>query len=370
MKHNWEYKQFTDIATSITPRIKVDKSDYLLEGPVPIISQEESYISGYWDNLDDITPHNGPVIIFGDHSRVLKYVDCDFVVGADGVKIISPKDCICAKFLFHFLKWYNIPSLGYSRHFKLIKDATFPVPPREVQERIVAELDKINETIEDCRELLRNLDALSQSLFYDFFGDPITNSKGWEIKPLKDAVIEMFLGPFGSALKTDCYVPEEDSFAMVYEQKHAIKKTLAQENNFINEDKFFALKRFEVLPFDFIMSCRGTIGQLYQVPENAPRGIIHPSVMKIRLNSSTYGSVFFKFLLPIIIKEQQTKGNCVQMAITAKELGAKKLPVPPFSLQEKFAERIEQIEAQKKAVESTIAELQTLLDSRMDYWFN
>ena len=245
-----------------------------------------------------------------------------------------------------------------------------PVPPMVVQEHIVAELDKINETIEDCRELLCNLDALAQSLFYDTFGDPITNSKGWEIKPLKDAVIEMFLGPFGSALKTDCYVPEEDSFAMVYEQKHAIKKTLAQENNFINEDKFFALKRFEVLPFDFIMSCRGTIGQLYQVPENAPRGIIHPSVMKIRLNSSTYGSVFFKFLLPIIIKEQQTKGNCVQMAITAKELGAKKLPVPPFSLQEKFADRIEQIEAQKKVLENTIAELQTLLDSRMDYWFN
>lgn len=244
------------------------------------------------------------------------------------------------------------------------------MPTQNVQEQIVAELDKINETIEDCRELLRNLDALAQSLFYDFFGDPITNSKGWEIKPLKDAVIEMFLGPFGSALKTDCYVPEEDSFAMVYEQKHAIKKTLAQENNFINEDKFFALKRFEVLPFDFIMSCRGTIGQLYQVPENAPRGIIHPSVMKIRLNSSTYGSVFFKFLLPIIIKEQQTKGNCVQMAITAKELGAKKLPVPPFSLQEKFADRIEQIEAQKKVLENTIAELQTLLDSRMDYWFN
>ena len=58
------------------------------------------------------------------------------------------------------------------------------------------------------------------------------------------------------------------------------------------------------------------------------------------------------------------------MAITAKELGSKKLPVPPLALQEKFAERIEAIEEQKKSVEQTIAELQTLLDSRMDYWFN
>lgn len=285
-------------------------------------------------------------------------------------------DNILVDYIYYYLlghRWGGTGKkavMGVTLNKASLSATPFSFPSLADQKQAIAELNKINETIEDCRELLRNLDALAQSLFYDFFGDPITNSKGWEIKPLKDAVIEMFLGPFGSALKTDCYVPEEDSFAMVYEQKHAIKKTLAQENHFINEDKFFALKRFEVLPFDFIMSCRGTIGQLYQVPENAPRGIIHPSVMKIRLNSSTYGSVFFKFLLPIIIKEQQTKGNCVQMAITAKELGAKKLPVPPLELQEKFAERIEQIEEQKKVVENTSAELQTLLDSRMDYWFN
>lgn len=251
-----------------------------------------------------------------------------------------------------------------------LKKMKCPVPPIEMQNQIVAELDKINEVIEDCRELLRNLDALAKSLFYDYFGDPITNPKGWQVRPLKNAVIEMFIGPFGSALKTDCYVCKEKAFAMVYEQKHAIKKTLNQDNHYIDEEKYLSLKRFEVIPFDFIMSCRGTIGQLYQVPENSPRGIIHPSLMKIRLNTSTYNSIFFKHILPIFIKEQQTKGNCVQMAITAKELGAKKLPVPPLELQEKFAERIEQINAQKNAVEETIANLQTLLDSRMDYWFN
>lgn len=284
-------------------------------------------------------------------------------------------DNILVDYIYYYLlghRWGGTGKkavMGVTLNKASLSATPFSFPSLADQKQAIAELDKINEVISDCRELLRNLDALSQSLFYDFFGDPITNPKGWEIKPLKDAVIEMFLGPFGSALKTDCYVPEEDSFAMVYEQKHAIKKTLKQENNFINEDKFFALKRFEVLPFDFIMSCRGTIGQLYQVPENAPRGIIHPSVMKIRLNSSTYGSVFFKFLLPIIIKEQQTKGNCVQMAITAKELGAKKLPVPPLSLQEQFAARIEQIEAQKKTVIETTTTLKTLLDSRMDYYF-
>ena len=392
MKHNWEYKQLGEIGvilTGSTPSTSVkeyyDQSDYMFVKPgdieesgITYLKASETYISELAFNTASrkLPKHSVLVTCIGTIGKVgilQQEATCNQQINA----IIPAADNIYYKYLAYAIS--SIKSFLISKKngpvVPIINKTQFskfkiPVPPMVVQEHIVAELDKINETIEDCRELLCNLDALAQSLFYDTFGDPITNSKGWEIKPLKDAVIEMFLGPFGSALKTDCYVPEEDSFAMVYEQKHAIKKTLAQENNFINEDKFFALKRFEVLPFDFIMSCRGTIGQLYQVPENAPRGIIHPSVMKIRLNSSTYGSVFFKFLLPIIIKEQQTKGNCVQMAITAKELGAKKLPVPPFSLQEKFADRIEQIEAQKKVLENTIAELQTLLDSRMDYWFN
>ena len=397
MKHNWEYKKLGDIC-SIVGRIGFrgyTREDLVEKGNGAISLSPSNIIDGKL-NFDDKVSYlswekyfESPEIMLAEgdvvFTKTASIGKCALVKHLPVETTLNPqlvvlKNIQCdSSYLTYMLQdkrfqeavlskkgGTSIPTISQA----FLGSLPVPVPPIETQKQIVAELDKINETIEDCRELLRNLDALAQSLFYDTFGDPITNSKGWEIKPLKDAVIEMFLGPFGSALKTDCYVPEEDSFAMVYEQKHAIKKTLAQENNFINEDKFFALKRFEVLPFDFIMSCRGTIGQLYQVPENAPRGIIHPSVMKIRLNSSTYGSVFFKFLLPIIIKEQQTKGNCVQMAITAKELGAKKLPVPPFSLQEKFADRIEQIEAQKKVLENTIAELQTLLDSRMDYWFN
>lgn len=348
MKHNWEYKQFTDIATSITPRIKVDKSDYLLEGPVPIISQEESYISGYWDNLDDITPHNGPVIIFGDHSRVLKYVDCDFVVGADGVKIISPKDCICAKFLFHFLKWYNIPSLGYSRHFKLIKDATFPVPSIETQMQIVAELDKINETIADCRELLRNLDALAQSLFYDFFGDPVTNPKGWETSRFGE-LCKLSAGgdkPFDTQkeISKDFNIP-------IY------------SNGIENEGLYGYTSKPRITSPAITISGRGTLG--------VPFIRLKPFVPIIRLIVAIPSPVVNLTFLFYMIKLLKIGGKGAAIPqLTVPMVKDLLLPVPPLSLQEKFAARIEQIEEQKKAVEQTIAELQTLLDSRMDYWFN
>ncbi len=371
MKHNWEYKRLGDICDLYQPKT---------------ISSSDLVGNGIYD-------------VFGANGIIGKYIAYnheypEILLTCRGatcgtINVSNPKSWIngnamvihgkSSSIVFNYLR-YAMMALDYSNIItgaaqpqitrQSLSPINIPVPPLEVQEQIVAELDKINEVIADCRELLCNLDTLAQSIFYDTFGDPVTNPKGWERSPLKDAVIEMFLGPFGSALKTDCYIPKEDGYAMVYEQKHAIKKTLNQENHYIDKAKFESLKRFEILPNDFIMSCRGTIGQLYQVPNDSPRGIIHPSVMKIRLNPSKYNASFFKFLLPVIVKEQQTKGNCVQMAITAKELGAKKLPVPPLKLQEIFASRIERIEEQKKAVEATIAELQTLLDSRMDYWFN
>lgn len=343
MKHNWEYKQFTDIATSITPRIKVDKSDYLLEGPVPIISQEESYISGYWDNLEDITPHNGPIVIFGDHSRVLKYVDCDFVVGADGVKIISPKDCICAKFLYYFLKWYNIPSLGYSRHFKLIKEATFPVPSIKTQERIVAELDKINEVIEDCRELVRNLDDLAQSLFYNFFGDPVTNPKGWVVKKFS----EVFKLSSGDGLSAKQIEPGPFP---VYGGNGIVGYHATSNlggNNII-------IGRVGAL----CGNVRLVKGDIF-VTDNA-----FITTFKEILNDK-----FAEYLLTLLDLRQYAKA-AAQPVISNSSLKNIQIPLPPLQLQQEFAKRIELIEFQKKAVEETIANLKTLLDSRMDYWFN
>ena len=251
-----------------------------------------------------------------------------------------------------------------------VKQLPIPVPPLPVQERIVSELDLLSGIIEKKREQLKELDALAQSIFYDMFGDPITNEKGWEVKVLKESVVEMFLGPFGSALKTDCYVEKDASYCMVYEQKHAIKKTLEQDTNYITKEKFDSLSRFEVHAGDFIMSCRGTIGEIYQLPSNAPQGIIHPSLMKIRIKEDVYAPIFFIRLLTRIIKNENTSGNCVQMAITAKELGARKAILPPLHLQHQFATKIEAIERQKELIKQSISETETLFNERMQHYFS
>lgn len=282
---------------------------------------------------------------------------------------------ICPDYLYYYLSNYNWRGankavMGITLNKATISQQKVGYPSISEQQAIVAELDKINELIGLKKAQLSDLDALAQSIFYDMFGDPIENEKGWEVKPLSDNVHEMFLGPFGSALKVDSYVEKEESYCMVYEQKHAIQARLDLDNHYINKEKYTSLKRFEVNAGDFIMSCRGTIGKLYQLPPCAPKGIIHPSLMKIRIKTDSYSPTYFQFLLVKIVANQTTNGNCVQMAITAKELGKKYLPLPPLSLQQDFAKRIELIEQQKAQISSTIKDLETLLASRMQYWFD
>ena len=108
------------------------------------------------------------------------------MVGADGVKIISPQKDLNAKFLLYYLQWYKIPNLGYSRHYKLLREIKIPLPPQSTQLAIVSELDKINELIRLKKEQLKDFDNLAQSLFYEMFGDPAENEKGWEVKKLGD----------------------------------------------------------------------------------------------------------------------------------------------------------------------------------------
>ncbi len=186
MRKGWEYKSFETCINKLPKAKQVKTSEYSSGTKYPIISQEDKLISGYYDDESYVFHIDSPVVIFGDHTRVLKYIDFDFVVGADGVKIISPQKDLNAKFLLYYLQWYKIPNLGYSRHYKLLREIKIPLPPQSTQLAIVSELDKINELIRLKKEQLKDFDNLAQSLFYEMFGDPAENEKGWEVKKLGD----------------------------------------------------------------------------------------------------------------------------------------------------------------------------------------
>jgi type I restriction enzyme S subunit len=185
------------------------------------------------------------------------------------------------------------------------------------------------------------------------FGGDDTNA---EFGTLNESVEEMFIGPFGSSLKNDCFVEESQGYCMVYEQKHAINKSYRLNNRFVDEKKFRELKRFITVPGDIIVSCRGTIGETFILPPDAPPGIMHPSIMKIRLVPDAYNVIFFNNLLTrFFSKYTESKGSGVKMAITATSLGKLQFIRPPLRLQDQFASFVQQVDKSKFALKLSLS---------------
>lgn len=117
------------------------------------------------------------------------------------------------------------------------------------------------------------------------------------------------------------------------------------------------------------MSCSGTIGEFFQLPIDMEKGVMNQALLKFTL-SEKITSIYFLYIMKDIKRLFRTYGTSLQNISSVSTVKSLEIPLPPLALQEQFAAQVEAIEAQKKAVEETIADLQTLLDSRMDYWFN
>lgn len=152
MKAGWEEKPLEQCLDRFRVASKIQRKRFATTGQFPIVSQEAEFINGYWNQPEDVCSLDKPVVVFGDHTQVVKYVDFDFVVGADGVKVLQPKDFLDTKYLYYFVKAHPTPSLGYARHYRHIKEQVVGYPPLEEQQRIVAILDEAFEGLDRARE--------------------------------------------------------------------------------------------------------------------------------------------------------------------------------------------------------------------------
>ena len=182
----------------------------------------------------------------------------------------------------------------------------------------------------------------------------------------------MFIGPFGSSLKNECFVDEDEAYCMVYEQKHAIQKTMDVETRYVNEQKYNELKRFNIHGGDIIVSCRGTIGETFVVPEDAPLGIMHPSIMKIRLKDGVYDKYYFNLLLKSRLKkhEAEANGSGIKMAISATELGRELFPVPTMQEQQEITDIISGISDVIEKRKQELSALDDLIKARFVSFFS
>ena len=255
---------------------------------------------------------------------------------------------------------------------KKINQINIPVPPVAEQERIVAELDLLSGIIEKKKEQLKAYDQLAQSIFYTMFGDPIDNPKGWETKTMSDVCASMTKGPFGSDIKKSLFVPKSKDTYKVYIQANAIEKDISLGDYYISKDYFEnKMFRFEVKPNDYIITCDGTLGKYIRLPQCIERGIISASLLRLTLNDNI-NYRYFEHLWDYYILHQQIKdirNTVLKHLPSASKMGKTTIPLPPISLQEEFAEKVEAIERQKALVQQSIEETQTMFDCTMDKYF-
>jgi type I restriction enzyme, S subunit len=160
---HWVYAEFERAFENISLNdLKIPQNDYLASGKFPVIDQGAKFIGGYTDDSDRVIRTDRAVIVFGDHTKCFKHVAFPFAPGADGIKVLKPRDPINEKFAYYACLSLRLPDRGYSRHYSFLKRSKFPLAPIAEQLRIVnkieelfSELDKSIESLRSAREEIK-----------------------------------------------------------------------------------------------------------------------------------------------------------------------------------------------------------------------
>ena len=163
------------------------------------------------------------------------------------------------------------------------------------------------------------------------------------MEELCDSIVR---GPFGSALKVSFFVDKGSDTVKVYEQKNAIQRSATLGDSYVTQEKYNELKRFECGPGDFIMSCSGTIGCLYQLPDDAEPGIINQALCKFHLNGKMLPEVFLTYMRNSV-DQLETKGSAIKNIGAVSFIKNMEIALPPIAEQEAFAEFIRQSDKSK-----------------------
>jgi len=175
---HWDVLPFSLAVKDATSEYsKLQKSEYLEQGRFPIVDQGQNKFGGYTNDESVVSLEGYPAIVFGDHTRIFKFIDEPFCLGADGAKVLEPKVELDRKFLFYYLSSLNIESAGYSRHFKFLKENVVPVPPLPEQKRIAAILDKADAIRRKRQQAIQLADDFLRAVFLDMFGDVIEGAE-------------------------------------------------------------------------------------------------------------------------------------------------------------------------------------------------
>ena len=355
--------KFTEVFEDVTKYgRKIQTDGYLEEGKYPIIDQGQNEIAGYTNEEIGLFS-NIPVIVFGDHTRIIKFVDTPFFLGADGVKVLKPIiSNVDYNYLYYSLLNLKIPDTGYNRHFKWLKESEILLPSLEEQKAIAERLDKVSELIEKRKTQLEKLDLLIKSRFIEMFGDLESNPYGHPIKKLSD------IASYWNGLT---YKPED-----VQDQGTIVLRSSNIQNSQLDfEDTVRVACRIREKQYvqnnDILMCSRngsaklvGKVALITNITEPMSFGAF---MMIIRSDYYRYLMTYFQ--MDAFRNQIKTGATTTINQITGNMLNQVTLPVPDLSVVSQFAAFVEQIDKSKFEIQKSLAKLEILKKSLMQQYF-
>ena len=338
---------------------KTPQTEFLEEGEFPVVDQGQSLVAGFVNDRSRVCSVKPPVIVFGDHTRAIKYVDFEFAMGADGTKVLVPKVESDTKYLYYALKAIKIPAAGYSRHYKFLKETQIPLPPLDQQKRIAGILDAADALRTKRREALAQLDSLLQSTFLDMFGDPVTNSMGWDTFAL-GAVGEVITGNTPSRKRPEYYGEDIEWIKSDNINDPSFVLTEAEERLSVTGKAVARTSPSGSILVTCIAGSPSCIG-------NA--AIANREVaFNQQINAFVPGkriALWFAFGVFWVGKRlvQNSSTSSMKGMVSKSAFSAISIPIPPTSLQSRFAAIAESVEHQKASQRAHLAELDTLFAS-------
>ena len=305
------------------------------------------------------------------HVGKVAYVkeDMDYAFGGF-MGLIVPKREVEGKYIYyvcrssiyrHFLTQIG-NGIGITNlRFSDLNEFSIPFPSLSEQQHIVEELDLLSSIIEKKKAQLNELDNLAQSLFYEMFGDPITNEKGWEVKKLGE------ICSFSQGVQVDVSEQSTEKIAGWNRFLRIVDYTTDNDDiRYVNvNDPKFILNKDDIAMVRYGASV-GTSGI-------GKEGVLANNLFKI--NYSKYVFNMYYLLYSFHTKYFKAFINTVSFGAAMPALSFKvikdfQILQPPFSCQQSFASKTEAIEHQKELITQSIKEVETLFNSRMDYYFN
>ena len=221
LPENWCWLKLVESFDNHTDsKKKIKQKDYLEKGKLAVVDQGQELIGGYTNDVEKSYSGALPIVIFGDHTRCIKFVDFPFAQGADGVKVLRPKPFYLPKAFYYALQSVNIPNLGYRRHFPLFNKFSIPLPPFAEQQRIVDRIEslfaKLDEAKEKAQAVVDSFETRKAAILHKAFTGELTakwreehgvGMESWEVRTLDSVCLSIFDGDHMPPPKAESGIP-------------------------------------------------------------------------------------------------------------------------------------------------------------------